>query len=128
MARGGYRVKDLLDMTDEEISFIYHYQNLVEEKREDFVSTALGVVWSKEDFAKKDASGGGPPPDKIFLPLSIALNPNVSSYVGELFGNSTGGKKSPVPEGYQAAEGEEIVSMESLDKDAFLKMIGKRSD
>lgn len=126
MARGGYTVRDLIDMTDEQISFIYHYQNLVEQKREDFLASALGVMWSKEDFKKGE--GSGPPPDKVFLPLSVALNPNVSSYVSGLFGMSgtSGEKASAPPEGYRPEEGEEVVSMSSLDKDSFLKMIGKR--
>lgn len=126
MARGNYKAKDLLEMSDEEISFIYHYQNLVEQKREQFITSILGVMWSKEDF---EAGQSSAIPERIMLPLSLAVNPNVASYVKSIFdggGNKSSGSSS-VPEGYRPATGEEVVSTGSLSKEDFLKLVGARN-
>jgi len=129
MARGGYTVSDINSMSEEEIAFIYHYQDLAIEKQHSYLASILGVVWTRDDVTPAVGKGSSVPPDKILVPLSMAINPNVVSYVSSVFGIGGTEKKetsSSSVEGYTPSSNEKIVSTEGMGKEEFMKLIGKR--
>ena len=135
MARGGYTPDDIRKMTYEEILFIHHYQNRTDEERQNFLNTVLGVVWSAEEFIEKPQPAGARPPvdtgppDKMFIPLSMAINPELVQRVKESLGLAKGGNagKSVIGGGdYMPKENEVIHSMADMSKAEFKRMMGSR--
>jgi len=146
MVRGGYTFEQIRKMDSTEILFLHHYQELNKRMYEDFVTQALGIVWDRKDFIEKkvevgevgEAGKAGEAgatqqrkiPDKLFIPLSMAINPDINEYVKRQF-NVSGGIPSGRPPwiggGSYAPKPNEVVhSIGDLSKNEFLKMIGKR--
>jgi len=141
MARGGYTPNEIREMEYLEIMFIYHYQEQSIYEQQQFLTSILGVVWEKDKIvssleeSKKNVGGVKKPLDKLFIPLSLAVNPDVMDFVQSQFG--VGGKLGKVsPDGviknpyiaggeYIPKAGEVIMSTESMPKDDFLNLIGK---
>jgi len=134
MARGGYTFDDIRQMSTSEITFLYHYQRLVVQEQQQFLVSALGVVWDRESVSQVSAEPGSnsnsAPLNKLFIPLSLAINPDVAEFVKSQFGVSGTGSagKAPYIAGgdYIPKSNEKIVSMGELSRDEFLEMIGRK--
>ena len=125
MARGGYTFEQMKQMNETEILFLYHYQNLLQKEQQEFISTALGIVWDKSSLAKSTESGSGDF-NKLFIPLSVAINPDILDYVKKQFKVSDKGKSAFIGGGEYMPKANEVVSsMEELSKDDFLKLVGQ---
>jgi hypothetical protein len=129
MARGGYTFAEMRQMDSTEILFLLHYQNLAQKEQQEFISSALGIVWNKKDMVENENSSSSPskPLEKLFIPLSVAVNPDILDYVKKQFKVSDK-KKCPVYIGggeYMPRGNEVVNSMEDLSKEDFLKLIGK---
>lgn len=113
-------------MTEEEIYFIYHYQNKTEQKNLDSLGKMLGVIWDLDEAQQAmEKKSDDVQSDRIVLPLSMVINPKVMDIiknqkpVKEKSSNFIGsGTYIPKPN-------EKIVSMGDLSKEEFYKMIGK---
>lgn len=132
MVRGGYTFDEIRRMSNEELLFLNHYQNIVEEEKQKFWTDSLGIIWDAEEFKKPKATtvgGYGKKPDKLFIPLSMAVNPEVVTMVKENLG-MIDGKSGSVPYvggGEFVPKGNVVVNdMSHLSKDEFKKMIGAR--
>lgn len=128
MARGGYTFEDIRKMSDVELLFLKHYQEVIKKEQEEFLVSSLGIVWDKKSFEDK-MDKGDKPIEKLFIPLSVAVNPEVLDYVRKQFKLGKGGGKPPLIGGgdYIPKQGEEVVSMGDLSKEDFLRLIGRRS-
>lgn len=127
MARGGYTFDQIRQMDDVEIMFLYHYQNLLQKEQQEFMSTALGIIWDKKDMIKSMGSDDGAV-DKLFIPLSVAVNPDILDYVKKQFKISDKKSKKPAFIGggeYMPKANEVVSSMEELSKEEFMKLVGQ---
>jgi len=134
MARGHYTFEQIKRMDAEEILFLNHYQELNIQMQHDFITNALGVVWDKKDFAQQLATTKSMTQNdinRLFVPLSVAINPQVIDYVHSQF-NITGITKddgslaSPFIGGgsYNLKPGESVKSMADMSKEQFIQAIG----
>ena len=132
MARGGYTFNEIREMDPLEVLYLYHYQELSLKEQQGFLTNALGVVWDKSIFTEQVATTGteSKPTNEIFIPLSLAINPNVMEFVKAQFGMGPSGKggKTPMIAGgeYSPKANEVITSMAELSKEDFLKLLGKK--
>ena len=138
MARGNYTFEDLNSWSAEQLYFIYHYQELQIRQQQEFFSSSMGIMWDKNQMiamaANSEGDSTGKKPDKVFVPLSAAINPQIIDFVRGLFG--LGGKSSDGPSGesnnyiaggdYIPKANEKIVSMSKLSKRDFLALLGRR--
>jgi hypothetical protein len=132
MARGGYTFNEIREMNSLEVLYLYHYQELSLKEQQGFLTNTLGVVWDKSIFTEQvTTSTDSKPVNEIFIPLSLAINPNVMEFVKAQFGMGPSGKggKTPMIAGgeYSPKANEVISSMAELSKEDFLKMMGKGS-
>lgn len=128
MARGNYTPDEIRRMSDLDIAFLAHYQNLVEEEKQKFFTDALGIIWHRDDFLKSGEAKPKMVQDKVFLPLSQIIKPEILEGVRKLFGLTDDGKeKAPHVGGgeYIPKKGEQIQSMEHLSKEEFKRMMGR---
>lgn len=116
-----------------ELLFLNHYQTMVQTEQQEFITTALGLVWEKKDFTTKVVDTGGGKNksiEKLFIPLSVATNPDILDFVRKEFGLQ-GGAKTAVPliggGDYLPKPNEVITSMGDLSKDEFMRLIGRKS-
>ena len=130
MARGGYTFEQMQQMDIVEILFLHHYQELNKNMYEEFITQALGVVWDKKDIIEKPNSQKDSKidRDKLFIPLSVAINPEIMDFVKKQF-NVQGKSKGPAYVGggtYMPKPNEVISPMDDLSKEEFLKLLGRR--
>lgn len=139
MARGGYTFEQIKQMTTLEILYLYHYQELAIKEQQQYLTNILGVIWNRDtlmqQMAPSMASGSttAEPLKELFIPLSVAIAPNVMDFVKEQFG-LTAGKNPETIEAkpyiaggdYQPKKNEVIKSMASLSKEEFLTLLGRR--
>ena len=121
MARGGYTFKEIAEMSEEEVQFLDHYQKKVEEGRWEYLNSMLGVEWDLEHYSKPAATGVGES-RKMFIPLSVAINPKIMEHVKEeakKYKNIFIGGGEFKPE-----KNVEIRSSGELSKEDFFKLIG----
>lgn len=131
MARGNYTPDEIKRMSDLDVAFLSHYQNLVEEQRQKFWTDALGVIWHRDEFLNKSVEGPQVKmiKDSMFVPLSLVIEPNLMDRIRENFGlTKEGRKRAPHIAGgeYVPKTGESIQTMEHLTKEDFKKMFGGR--
>jgi len=131
MVRGGYTFDQIVKMDFTEILFLHHYQELNKRMTEEFITQALGILWNKEDFIEQ--SGEKAKANKnfsqLFIPLSMAINPDIQEYVKKQFNvsNKPSGKPNYIGGGsYMPKPNEVVNSLDALSKDEFMKMIGRR--
>lgn len=125
MARGGYTFDQIKQMDNTEIMFLYHYQNLLQREQQEFMSTALGIIWDKKSMAKSMGDEGGSL-EKLFIPLSVAVNPDILDYVKKQFKLTDKKSKKQAFIGggeYMPKSNEVVSSMEDLSKEDFMKLI-----
>jgi hypothetical protein len=124
-------------MTDLEIMFLYHYQELAIKEQQQYLSSILGVVWDKATLVKQMTAGGDDSAkkeslNKLFIPLALAVNPEVLDFVKSQFGMATGsneGTTSTYIAGgeYVPKKNEVIRPMSDLSKEEFMKLLGRKS-
>jgi hypothetical protein len=134
MARGGYTFAEVKDWTREQWYFIFHYQELAISQQEDFLTSAMGVLWDRKSLASRKSGEAGKPRDKLLVPLSLAIKPDLLDFVYRQFGmggtpsGKGGGGGQPYIGGgsYKPKKGEVVLSMADMPKDEFLKKVGMR--
>lgn len=130
MARGNYTPDEIKRMSDIDIAYISHYQNLVEEQRQKFWTDALGIIWNKADLnTNNDRPTVKVAKDTMFVPLSLVIEPNLMERIRENFGLTKEGKKRAPHVGggeYIPGANENIQSVENLSKEEFKRMFGGR--
>lgn len=122
MVRGNYTPNEIKKMTDEEILFIFHYQDLIERERMDSILKSLGVLWDLDlmkEIQSGGEGGGGPRSNKIMIPLAAGVNPKIF----EMIKNYLGSGSSAIP-GFTPKEGEKVVPISQLSKEEFLNLVG----
>lgn len=128
MARGGYTFEQIRQMDNTQLLYLHHYQILVQKEQQEFLSSALGIVWDKKSLLEKTEGDSSTPIEKLFIPLSVAVNPDILDYVKAQFKMSTN-SKGPVHIGggeYMPKPNEVVTSMGDLSKEDFLKLLGKK--
>ena len=124
MARGGYTFKEMAEMSEGEIRFLDHYQKRIEEGRWQYLNSMLGVEWDLEQQSKPAATDIGDN-RKIFIPLSVAINPKIVEHVKE---EAKKYKNAFIGGGeFRPEKNVEIRSSGELSKEDFFKLIGARS-
>lgn len=123
-------------MTAIEIAYIHHYQEKLESERWDKLQNILGTNWDLETLRRANAApsaASSGPLKNYFIPLAMAVNPEIYQYVMELATgkkspNSSSGDGKPIVGGgeYMAKSGESIKSTSELSKDQFLSLLGVR--
>jgi hypothetical protein len=131
MARGNYTPDEIKKMSELDLAYISHYQNLVVEEQQKFFTDALGIIWHREDFLNKSVNQPQAKQHRntVFMPLSQVIKPDVINTIRELFGLTEEGKtKAPHIGGgeYAPKKGEQIQSMDHFSKEDFKKMFGGR--
>ncbi len=133
MARGHYTFEEVKDWTREQWYFIFHYQELAIAKQEDFFTNALGVLWDAKSLRAQQSGKIAKVKEKLFIPLSLAVNPDLLDFVYKQFGISSG---QAGPDGstsgqayigggsYRPKSGEVVKSMSDMSKNEFLKKVG----
>jgi hypothetical protein len=134
MARGGYTPEQVRGMSQDEIYFIYYYQNKVEEGKVSSLAEMLGVMFDfdKQTFSSQADSDKNDTMtlsanNKLYVPLSFIIQPEFAKKVSELSKEKANKKSVYIGGGeYRAKDNENIVSMSELSKDEFLALIGRR--
>jgi len=130
MVRGGYTFDQIVKMDFTEILFLHHYQELNKRMNEEFITQALGILWNKEDFIEKSGKAKANKNfSQLFIPLSMAINPDIQEYVKKQFhvSNKPSGTPAYIGGGsYMPKPNEVVNSLDALSKDEFMKMIGRR--
>ena len=131
MARGGYTFDQIKQMSNIELWFLHHYQELVKKEQQEFIVDSLGIVWDKSSFKDK-LDTGKKQIEKLFIPLSVAINPDLLTYVKKQFNIADSSQKSKGPAyigggEYMPKTNEVVNSLGDLSKDDFMQMIGKKS-
>jgi len=126
MARGGYTPSDLREFSPEELMFVYHYQNVNENRMFDRFSYLLGITWDVEDLKRmKTEDSRAAKSGKLFFPLASVIRPELVEHLRKTHSSNSG----VVGQGeYKKQPGEVIVPMSTLSKEEFLRMIGKSKD
>lgn len=83
----------------------------------------LGTEWSREQVERLvNPKQGATVPDKMFLPLSLAINPDLTEWLKQIFkvgqGQHIGGGE------YVPGAGESVEELGDLSKDEWMKWIG----
>lgn len=138
MARGGYTPDEIRKMDELEIMFIFHHQEMAIYEQQNFLTSILGVVWDKNSLVESMAESKTKTKrvlDKLFIPLSLAINPDVMDFVQTQFG--MGGKAGKVSNDgvianpfiaggeYMPKPGEKVMSMDNMTKEDFMSLLGK---
>lgn len=138
MARGGYTPDEIRKMDELEIMFIFHHQEMAIYEQQNFLTSILGVVWDKNSLIESMAESKNKTKralDKLFIPLALAINPDVMDFVQTQFG--MGGKAGKVSNDgvignpfiaggeYMPKAGETIMSMDNMNKEDFMSLLGK---
>ena len=125
MARGHYTFDDIESWTDEQVYFIWHYQEKVEQAQLEKTAKMLGLLWTKEDFEKtKDKSA--PNMDRVFIPLSLILNPKLKEEWQIEKNLGTSSHQNYVGGGeYKTKKDERILSMDQMTADEFKQFMGQ---
>lgn len=129
MARGGYTFEDIQKMDAIKIQFLYHYQNLVQTEWMEFITNSLGLIWDRKTFTERIVDTSKKSIDKLFIPLSLAINPDLLDYVRDQFkvGKHHGHQNSVIGGGEYVPRPNEIVTpMSELSKEEFLALLGKK--
>lgn len=134
MARGGYTPEQVRGMSQDELYFIYYYQNKVDESKVSSLAEMLGVMFDfdKQTFSSQGNEDKNPAPmldsnNKLYVPLSFILQPEFAKKVSEISKEKSSKKSVYIGGGeYRAKDNENIVSMSELSKDEFLALIGRR--
>lgn len=123
MAQGNYTFEEVRKWSTEELLFIDHYQKIKEQFFWQKLGSYLGVSWDLEQI--KGDSNNNEMSKEVFLPLTIALNPQFYSKLQELAKSRGVSNAAPYVAGgeYRPQAGEQIVSIDKLDKETFLNMI-----
>lgn len=125
MARGNYTFDQVRRMSNEELMFLEYWQAKVEKEKTDYIERMIGVSWDLKAFKESidsttSSSGNG----QLFIPLSLAVNPELYTYL-EKQSENEGSSSTWVGGGeYKPQSGESIKSVSEIPKDDFLKMIG----
>lgn len=124
-------------MSSLELMYLYHYQELAIKEQQQYLTNILGVIWDKKTLLTQstpDSTEEAAPVNELFIPLSLAINPDVLDFVRGQFGLSKGGK--PIKDDnknayigggeYNLKTNEVVHSMADLSKDDFMMMLGKK--
>lgn len=76
MAKGGYTWREVREMSELQLSFVDHYQQKQEIDFVEKIATILGLSWDL-DFLDKVQAGTPEPTSRIFLPLSLVIDPEL---------------------------------------------------
>lgn len=130
MARGGYTPRQIKEMTEEEIYFISHYQNKVEKDRMETLLEYLGVIWDLSEDKVEVSSAIQQNSNKLIIPLSVAINPDIIDHVRDKMknrskGGKTKGKIVKMTSDGSTIEGE-AASVGELSKEEFFKLMGQK--
>jgi len=127
MARGGYTFSEIRNMSIEELTFLDFFQTKNEQDKlfslRSILNEMIGYEWDLAAMkeAKEKAEGQPSQDKKMFrVPLTVAIAPQLlKSFEEETVATPfIGGGE------YQPKAGEKVVSMASLSKEDFLKMVG----
>jgi hypothetical protein len=113
--------------------FAYHWLSKVEEDTWNRLGNHLGTLWDREALLalQSEVSGSGTPQNRIFVPLSLSINPELPD---ALLGKSKGRTTSPGEHGspnkgdglhteMAMPEGAEVVNMGDLPKEEFFGLV-----
>lgn len=105
----------------------------------DLFGTHLGTLWSRSELeqvrANRDKSGKTPATDKVLVPLSLVMNPDLpDAILGKKPERGSGSQRNPddpLPSGDGLNTGmplptdTEVVNMSELSKEEFLGIISR---
>lgn len=102
------------------LNYTYHYLRKREEDQYQRWGRLLGVIWSRQDVeAMLNSDKSASAPERVFTPLSLAINPDLRDGLKDMFrvhkGAFVGGGE------YHPESQEEIVEMGDMDRDEFLR-------
>ncbi len=117
--------------------FAYHWISKVDADQWKRLSSHLGTVWDREtlEMLNSKAPGTGrASPDKIFVPLSLSINPDLpEALLGKKRTTASASQGEPVStskgDGLHTAmampEGDEVINMGDLPKDEFFGLVSQ---
>lgn len=101
------------------LRFTAHWLQKRESDVADLLMKLLGTAWSREDVTKMMETKSAPP-DDIFLPLALAVNPELGEQLREMFrvgkGAFIGGGE------YLPGAGEQVVELGDLPAEDFKRL------
>ncbi len=117
--------------------FAYHWISKVDSDQWQRLSSHLGTVWDREtlEMLNSNASGkGGTPQNKIFVPLSLSINPDLPEALLGKKRAATSAPGEPVSRSGSGdglytemamPEGDEVVNMGDLPKEEFFGLVSQ---
>jgi hypothetical protein len=123
MAATHYKFDELIKMDGEIRAFLFFWVKEVEEERLRSLNRFLGVNFTAGEirtWAAKEGKGGAfKDSDQIFIPLSIAIRPELRDGLMKLVGGVR------LPEGYIKKPNEVVVDMGQVTPQEFIDFVNK---
>jgi hypothetical protein len=110
-----------LSRNEELLRFTAYWLQRRDEEQQRSWLRALGVTWSRDDVEAMFSEKPTRPSDSVFIPLAMAINPQIREALKQMFGAHKGafvggGEYVPGP-------GEQIVELdENVSREEFLRM------
>jgi len=134
LAKTGWKLEYINKLPEDHLLFVYHYLRKNETEQWEHLGAHLGTIWDRNELLKLQQSGAKPENSRIFVPLSLVMNPDLpDALLGKRRNQSAAPQSSEdvLPSGDGLNTGmslptdTEIVNMAELSKDEFLSVIGK---
>jgi hypothetical protein len=138
IAKTGWTLDYINGLPELHLLFVYHHLKKDEDHYWNEFGRHLGTTWEREQLERmlEPSKGNAPKNSRIFVPLSLVLNPDLPSILlGRPLGDR-GAKNTPPGEpenrttggdglytGMALPGGEEIVNMGDLSKDEFFGLV-----
>lgn len=113
-----------------QLLFVYHYLKKDDDEYWDRLGAHLGTLWDKDSLRilSEKPSGSGTRNPRIFVPLSLVVNPELpKALLGKTDSPTPGGDSHSGGDGLHTAmampEGDEVVNMGTLSKEEFFGLV-----
>lgn len=117
MGAKNYRIEDFRGMDPEELEFIYFWAREAENEKMMALGKLLGTYFLAEEIRSWARPGNGSnlykDKDKVLLPLSIALRPELKEALVKLVGHM------PLPQDYKKGTKEVVIDLSRVSTEDF---------
>lgn len=134
LAKTGWTLKYINELPEDHLLFAYHYLKKDDTEYWERFGAHLGTIWDRDQLRNlMESSGTKATNSRIFVPLSLTINPDLpKALLGKKKNQSSGSQSSvadiPSSDGLNTGMplpiDAEVINMATLPKEEFLSIIG----